>query len=56
MRRWWRWPRRRARVVIVDAAALQELRELAVLGQAWQIVVDEELRWLNMDDARGDDA
>jgi hypothetical protein len=50
-----RWPRflrrfrRRPVVVVVDANAYARMCALAVVGEAWEIVVAEEQRWLNLD-------
>jgi hypothetical protein len=45
--------RRRCRYVIVDEQALADLRELAVVGAAYEIMEAEERRWLNLDAGDG---
>jgi hypothetical protein len=60
--------RRRPRTVLVDEGALRRLlglrsgdplppspsAALLVLGAAYQVVLDEEIHWLNLDDAIGE--
>lgn len=54
MRKFLRRRFRRRRTVLVDEAAWQALREQAVIGEAIEIVLAEERRWLDLDPEPGD--